>query len=79
MGRLFQEVSNQVRIEKVWFEDRTILVQLNDGKIISRSIDLFPHLRKGTMQQWEKFELWGEGKWIHWEELDEDLSVEGFL
>jgi hypothetical protein len=26
-----------------------------------------------------KFELWNNGKWIHWEDLDEDLSAEGFL
>lgn len=25
------------------------------------------------------FELWENGKWIHWEDLDEDLSAEGFL
>ncbi len=79
MGRVLQEISNSVSIEKVWFENRTILVQMNDGKIFSKSVDLYPHLSKGTVQQWNKFEIWGGGKWIHWEELDEDLSAEGFL
>ena len=29
------------------------------------------------MQQ--DFELWGEGSWIHWEQIGEDLSTEGFF
>jgi|GEM_PF-6137981 len=29
--------------------------------------------------QRKQFELWNDGAWIHWEELDEDLSADGFL
>jgi hypothetical protein len=25
------------------------------------------------------YEIKGGGRWIHWEELDEDISAEGFL
>ena len=79
MDRIFQSVDSSISIVKVWFENRTIYVEMNNGDIIAKSVDLYPHLSKGTPQQWQKFELWGNGKWIHWEELDEDLSAEGFL
>ncbi|MDX2002346.1 MAG: DUF2442 domain-containing protein [Chitinophagales bacterium] len=61
------------------FEARNMFIELNDGRIVSASVDNYPNLSKGTPEQWKKYELWNEGQWIHWEELDEDLSVEGFL
>ena len=79
MERIFQQINSPVAISKVWFENRTIYVKMNSGETIAKSIDLYPHLRKGTPSQLQKFELWDNGKWIHWEELDEDLSAEGFL
>jgi hypothetical protein len=66
-------------IEKVWFEDDKIFVVLNDQRIIGTPINWYPNLRKGTPEQRMKFELWNNGQWLHWEELDEDLSAEGFL
>ncbi len=64
---------------KVWFDNENIFVQLNDKRVISAPIDLYPRLRNATPQQRNGYELWNQGKWIHWEELDEDLSAEGFL
>ena len=79
MERILQQINDTVSIAKVWFIDRAIYVEMNNGKIITKPIDIFPNLRKGTPLQWQNFELWDNGKWIHWEELDEDLSAEGFL
>ena len=79
MERVLQSISDKLAIPKVWFEGREIFVQLNDGCTISKAVDLYPNLRKGTPVQWSEFELWNDGKWIHWEALDEDLSLEGFL
>lgn len=64
---------------KVWFDNENIFVQLNDNRIIGAPVKLYPRLDKATLEQRNKYELWNEGKWIHWEELDEDLSIEGFL
>lgn len=64
---------------KVWFGEEKIFVQLNDERIISASIELYPRLKKASPQQRSQYELWNNGKWIHWEGLDEDLSLEGFL
>ena len=69
----------EVRICKVWFDKQEIFVQLNDGSVINAPLSLYKGLQKATETQLKSFELWNAGKWIHWEELDEDLSAEGFL
>lgn len=68
-----------IAITKVWFDANKIFVELNDNRIIGTPISWYPNLNKGTKEQLEKYELWNNGQWIHWEELDEDLSAEGFL
>lgn len=66
-------------VKKVWFEEDKIFVELNDGHIVGTPLDWYPNLSKGTPEQRLQYELWENGKWIHWEELDEDLSAHGFL
>jgi len=68
-----------IYVEKVWFEGDKIFVQLNDGHIVGTPISWYPNLSKGTPEQRLNYELWNHGQCIHWEELDEDLSAEGFL
>jgi Protein of unknown function (DUF2442) len=64
---------------KVWFDQSNIYVNLTDGYIASMPLHWFPHLLNATIEQRQSYELWDDGKWIHWESIDEDLSVEGFL
>jgi hypothetical protein len=52
---------------------------MNNAQVIQNPIDWFPNLKKGNADQLKNFSIEGNGRWIHWEELDEDLSVEGFL
>ena len=66
-------------INSVWFSGTNIYVKMSDGKVIESPIQSYPNLSKGTLKQINNFEIKGGGRWIHWEELDEDLSVEGFL
>ena len=68
-----------VTVKSVWFHNNRIFAELNDGRIIGSPIAWYPNLRKGTPEQMKKYELWEDGKWIHWEDLDEDLSAEGLL
>ena len=68
-----------VLVKRVWFDNQKIFVELNDGQVIGAPIVLYPNLSKGSPDQRKKYELWENGAWIHWEELDEDLSAEGFL
>lgn len=68
-----------VAIHKIWFEDSRIFVELNDKRIIGVPVSWYPRLEKANAIERMEYELWNNGKWIHWEKLDEDLSVEGFL
>jgi hypothetical protein len=54
-------------------------VQLSDGREISTPLDWFPKLRNATPEQRSHWKLIGKGVGIHWDDLDEDLSVAGLL
>ena len=80
MGGVFQKVNSPVlRAEKIWFSDGYIFVLISDGRICGHPLSWYPRLKNASESQLLKFELWSDGKWIHWEDLDEDLSTEGFL
>ncbi|MBD0368978.1 MAG: DUF2442 domain-containing protein [Flavisolibacter sp.] len=67
------------RIKEVWFKDDMIFVRFADGRIVGTPVAWYPNLRKGTPEQWEKYRFGYDNRSLHWEELDEDLSAEGFL
>jgi hypothetical protein len=68
-----------ITITSVRFDNNNIVVEMSNGKIIEVPINSYPNLRKGTKNQINNYQIKGNGRWIHWEELDEDLSAEGFL
>jgi len=61
------------------FDAERLHVQLSDGREISAPLEWFPSLRNATDAQRDNWRLIGKGVGIHWEDLDEDLSVEGLL
>ena len=63
----------------VRFDDEMLHVQLSDGREISVPLEWFPRLRSANNEQRSNWRLIGRGVGIHWEDLDEDLSVEGLL
>ena len=63
----------------VQVSDDTLSVELSDGRTISVPLDWYPRLSHGKEQERTKWEIIGRGHGIHWEDLDEDISVEGLL
>lgn len=59
------------------FDDCTMWLELNDGRTLGVPLAWFPRLLAATITQLEQYELSAHG--IHWDELDEDLSVDGLL
>ena len=57
----------------------TLSVDLTDGRTISVPLSWYPRLAHGTKKERENWCLIGQGDGIHWEDLDEDISVEGFI
>ena len=68
-----------VAAANVYFDDKRIHVRLSDGREISAPLEWFPRLRHATNEQRQRWELIGHGVGIHWEEIDEDISVAGLL
>ena len=59
--------------------DDTLHVDLSDGRSISVPIAWFPRLLNSSEQELNNWRLIGKGQGIHWEDIDEDISVEGLL
>lgn len=63
--------------KSVRFDDNSLWVDLADGRVIAVPLAWFPRLLDATPQQREQVELSPLG--LHWEALDEDISVAGLL
>lgn len=63
----------------VSFTKDSIHVFLADGREISVPLEWSPRLRGATLKQRKNWRLIGGGIGIHWNGIDEDLSVEGLL
>ena len=57
----------------------TLTVDLNDGRTISAPLAWFPRLLHSTAAERKKWRFIGTGQGIHWEDIDEDVSVAGLL
>jgi len=66
-----------MEVQKIWFDNKSIFLKTTDGIEKSMLLKWFPRLEKATSKQRNNFELSPFG--IHWEEIDEDLSFEGFF
>lgn len=68
---------NRDDIVKVWLTDNAVWIRTKDGREACKEFELLPRLKFATKEQREAFELNYFG--IRWDELDEDLSYEGFF
>jgi len=61
------------------FDSNMMWLTLADGRRLGVPLAHFPRLLAATPQQRQQFEFSGNGTGIHWDELDEDISVQGLL
>src|SRR6267378_2299969 len=54
-------------------------VTLTDGRVVSVPLVWFPRLADASPRQRSSWELIGGGIGIHWEAIDEDISVASLL
>ena len=59
--------------------DDTLSVELSDGRTISVPVDWYPRLTHATERQKANWRIIGRGDGIHWEDIDEDISVGALL
>jgi Protein of unknown function (DUF2442) len=61
----------------VRFDEHTMWVDLTDGRTLGVPLAWFPRLLNATPSQREHVEISRVG--LHWEEIDEDISIDGLL
>ena len=72
-------INKSANAADLWFDKEKMFVRLDDGREIAVPIEWFPTLRDATTEQRNKWRFIGGGEGIHWEELDEDILIEGLL
>ena len=75
-SRVEMEIPNA---ERVSLTDDTLSVELSDGRSISAPLSWFPRLLHATAAERGEWRLIGKGEGIHWDTLDEDVSIESLL
>lgn len=75
----FSVPKTDLRIKSVSCDDDRLTVDLMDGRSIAVPLAWYPRLFDATPAQRGRWELAGGGYGVHWPDIDEDLSVEGFL
>ena len=63
--------------KSVRFDDNSMWVDLSDGRVIAVPLAWFPRLLHATPEQLQRVEISLKG--LHWDELDEDITVAGLL
>lgn len=64
---------------RVWCDEDSLWVELSDGRRLAVPLAFYPRLLHATAEQRARYELSRGGRGIHWEGIDEDLSVAGLL
>ena len=65
------------KIVRVWIDDKAVYIETEKGEIYSEKFSDYPRLRYAIPSQRSNFECDNIG--VRWEELDEDLSYNGFF
>jgi hypothetical protein len=73
------KVKTDARAIGVEIDSDALHVSLADGRIVSAPLEWFPKLRDAQPEQIDNWRLIGSGIGIHWESLDEDISVWSLL
>ena len=72
-------VNADARVKEVLVDDELITFRLMDGRIVSVPLAWSWRLSEATPEQRNNYRIIGEGKGVHWSDIDEDLSIEGMF
>lgn len=67
------------RATRAWADGRMIRIALEDGREIAFPAEKFRRLRDATDEQLAQVQIEARGRALRWEEIDEDVSIEGVL
>lgn len=72
-------VSSEPLATAIDFTEDSLVVTLEDGRVLSAPLEWFPRLRDASDGDRRKWRFISKGYGIHWPTLDEDISVPGLL
>jgi len=64
-------------IEKVWIDEKSIHIETKDGMRAKENFSDYRRLQNATKKEQKNYILNSSG--IHWPDIDEDLSYDGFF
>lgn len=70
-------MNSSVRPTSVRFDEDSFWVELSDGRTLGVPLAWFPKLLSATPAERERVSISTRG--LHWEYLDEDISIAGLL
>ncbi len=70
---------NTLRIKSVGFPGNALKFEFSDGRSIELPLNLFAKLRDASAEHRGQWRLIGKGLGVHWESVDEDISLENLL
>src|SRR5690348_7444818 len=65
--------------KSVRFDEQTLWVELTDGRVLGVPLAWFPRLLRASPAERSACRISPTGQGLHWEALDEDISVAGLL
>lgn len=69
----------RIKAKKLSFDNEFLIVELEAARILQIPLIWYPRLYNATKKQLKHFKWIGKGTGIEWPDLDEHLSVHGFL
>ena len=71
--------NNRILIETVGFSDNKMYIELNTNRILAVPYTYTERLSNATKNDLQEYRLIGNGIGIHFDKIDEDISVEGII
>jgi hypothetical protein len=67
------------RAVRAWIDGRKVRIELEDGREIAFPAERYRRLRDASDDQLRQVRIEARGRALRWENVDEDLSIEGIL
>ena len=67
------------RAVRAWVRDRKVWIELEDGREVGFPAANYRRLRDAGDDALSKVRIEARGRALRWEELDEDLTIDGIL
>jgi hypothetical protein len=72
-------LNNKTLIQSVGFSEDKMYIELNSGRILAVPYSYTNKLEKSSLEDLKNYRLIANGIGIHFESIDEDISIEGLI